>query len=80
MPLILWPNRRALYEHEIELNSNLTILELKYIMNDAFKNIIKMKNNVDILIIVQRQNYNKSAELEHYQNSTLANDRESKLG
>jgi hypothetical protein len=39
-----------------------------------------MKNNVDIAIIVQRQNYNKSGELEHYQNSTLANDRESKLG
>lgn len=49
-------------------------------MNDAFKNVIKMKNNVDIAIIVQRQNYNKSGELEHYQNSTLANDRESKLG
>jgi hypothetical protein len=41
-------------------------------MNDAFKNIIKMKNNVDIAIIVQRQNYNKSGELEHYQNFTLA--------
>jgi hypothetical protein len=26
-------------------------------MNDAFKNVIKMKNNVDIAIIVQRQNY-----------------------
>jgi hypothetical protein len=49
-------------------------------MNDAFKNIIKMKNNVDIAIIVQRHNYNKSGELEHYQNSTLANDQESKLG
>jgi hypothetical protein len=49
-------------------------------MNDAFNNIIKMKNNVDIAIIVKRQNYNKSRELEHYQNSTLANDRESKLG
>jgi hypothetical protein len=35
-------------------------------MNDAFKNIIKMKNNVDIAIIVQRQNYNKSEELKHY--------------
>jgi hypothetical protein len=49
-------------------------------MNGAFKNVIKMKNNVDIAIIVQRHNYNKSEELEHYQNSTLANDRESKLG
>jgi hypothetical protein len=49
-------------------------------MNDAFMNIIKMKNNVDIAIIVQRQNYNKSSELEYYQNSTLTNDRESKLG
>jgi hypothetical protein len=49
-------------------------------MNDAFKNVIKMKNNVDIVIIVERQSYNKSEELEHYQNSTLANDRESKLG
>jgi hypothetical protein len=43
-------------------------------MNNAFKNIIKMKNNVDIAIIVQGHNYNKSRELEHYQNSTLAND------
>jgi hypothetical protein len=49
-------------------------------MNDAFKNVIKIKNNVDIAIIVQRPNYNKSGELEHYQNSTHANDRESKLG
>jgi hypothetical protein len=49
-------------------------------MNDAFKNVIKMKNNVDIVIIVQRQNYNRSRELEYYQNSTLTNDRESKLG
>jgi hypothetical protein len=49
-------------------------------MNDAFKNVIKRKNNVDIVIIVQRQNYNKSGELEYYQNSMLANDRESKLG
>jgi hypothetical protein len=49
-------------------------------MNDAFKNIIKMKNNVDIAIIVQRQNYNKNEELEHYQNSRLTNDRESMLG
>jgi hypothetical protein len=49
-------------------------------MNNAFKNIIKMKNNVDIAIIVQRQNYNKSGELEHYQNSTSTNDQESKLG
>jgi hypothetical protein len=49
-------------------------------MNDAFKNIIKMKNNIDIAIIVQRQNYNNSEELEHYQNSTLVDDRESKLG
>jgi hypothetical protein len=49
-------------------------------MNDAFKNIIKMKYNVDIVIIVQRQNYNRSGELEYYQNSTLTNDRESKLG
>jgi hypothetical protein len=49
-------------------------------MNDTFKNVIKMKNNVYIAIIVQRQNYNKSGELEHYQNSTLTNDRESKLG
>jgi hypothetical protein len=48
-------------------------------MNDVFKNVIKMKNNVDIAIIVQRQNYNKSRELEHYQNSTLTNDWESKL-
>jgi hypothetical protein len=49
-------------------------------MNDAFKNVIKMKNNVDIAIIVQRHNYNKSRELEHYQNSMLAKDQESKLG
>jgi hypothetical protein len=49
-------------------------------MNDAFKNIIKMKNNVDIAIIVRRQNYNKSGELEHFQNSMLAKNRESKLG
>jgi hypothetical protein len=49
-------------------------------MNGAFKNVIKMKNNVDIAIIVQRQNYNKSGELEHYQNSTLTNNQESKLG
>jgi hypothetical protein len=49
-------------------------------MKDAFKNVIKMKNNVHIAIIVQRQNYNKSRELEHYQKSTLANDWESKLG
>jgi hypothetical protein len=32
-------------------------------MNDAFKNIINMKNNVDVAVIVQRQNYNKSREL-----------------
>jgi hypothetical protein len=56
----------------IELNSNLTILELKWTMNDAFKNIIKMKNNIEIAIIVQRQNYNKNGELEHYQNITKA--------
>jgi hypothetical protein len=49
-------------------------------MNDAFKNIIEMKNNADIAMIVQRQNYNKSGELEHYQNSMLTNDQESKLG
>jgi hypothetical protein len=49
-------------------------------MHNAFKNVIKMKNNIDIAIIVQRQNYNKSGELEHYQNFTLANDQESKLG
>jgi hypothetical protein len=60
----------VLYEHVIELNSNLTILKLKYTMNDAFKNVIKMKNNVDIAIIAQRQNYDKSGELEHYQNSS----------
>jgi hypothetical protein len=48
-------------------------------MNNEFKNVIKMKNNVDIAIIVQRQNYIKSGELEHYQNTTLANDQESKL-
>jgi hypothetical protein len=40
-------------------------------MNDAFKNVIKMKNNVDIAIIVQRQNYNKSGELEHYKTPCL---------
>jgi hypothetical protein len=49
-------------------------------MNDAFKNVIKMKNNVDIAVIMQRQNYNNGRELEHYQNFTLANDQESKLG
>jgi hypothetical protein len=49
-------------------------------MNDAFKNVIKIKNNVDIAIIMQRQNYNKNEELEYYQNSMLANDREFKLG
>jgi hypothetical protein len=49
-------------------------------MNDAFKNIIKMKNNVDIAIIVQNIITIRAEKLEHYQNSTLTNDWESKLG